>query len=306
MIIVDTSRKKILKLNWADEIKSSAKKIIHKGIKDLNNREINRNILIHDSRKRVKNIRAILRLIQDELGSKEYKELNTSFKNLNRKSANIRRAYVMLGIIDKESTGIPTDNPNKLIGNLKSIIENRLISYQPKINTNQILREYLDSFYSFEKKIDGWNLKSKDFSLIKNGLFAIYDQGRCDYKLAIRQKDVSIFHELRKSAKDLFYVLEILQKAWPPVIKGYNNQLKILTDYIGDMHDLFEFKLELSKYLKRSIPKEDKVNLFKELDKRIDALMILVNQLGGKVYTEKTKSFIYRINKITRLSINEI
>lgn len=290
-------------INWAYEVKKSALKIIRNGIKELNNREIRRDILIHNSRKRVKNLRAILKLIQDDLGEKTFKVFNTSLRNLNRKSANIRRSYVMLNIIDHETKTLSDAVSIQLFKNLKSFIEQKMIESQPKINVNRILNEYSDYFNSFEKNIESLKSNKKNFSLIKDGLSTIYDQGRGCYKMIITQDDAEIFHELRKNAKDLSNVLDIIQKAWPDVIKVYNNQLKVLTDHIGDIHDLYEFKLEINKFIKGNIPSEGTISLLKKLDSRINSLMLLSRKLGEKIYAEKTTSFIYRMNRISQYSI---
>jgi CHAD domain-containing protein len=178
-----------------------------------------------------------------------------------------------------------------------------MIESQPKINVNRILNEYSDYFNSFEKNIESLKSNKKNFSLIKDGLSTIYDQGRGCYKMIITQDDAEIFHELRKNAKDLSNVLDIIQKAWPDVIKVYNNQLKVLTDHIGDIHDLYEFKLEINKFIKGNIPSEGTISLLKKLDSRINSLMLLSRKLGEKIYAEKTTSFIYRMNRISQYSI---
>ncbi len=283
------------RINWAQELKKSARKIIQAGIKDLEDKEIKTNILIHDSRKRVKNSRAILRLIRFEVGEKNFKSLNILLRNLNRKSANIRKAYVLIDIIEKELEDSMNNGVRTILHNLKSKIENELVSSQPKINTNQILREYHDSFIAFKKLIDNWDFKKKNFSLINIGLSEIYEKGQIFYKMALKKQEVPIFHEMRKNAKDLLYALEIIRKGWPPVIKTYINQTKILTDQIGKMHDLYELKLEINKYYKGN----EIEDLLKTSDERIKNLIGSSELIGQKIYAEKTKNFISRMKIIT-------
>lgn len=291
------------RINWAQEVKKSARKLIHAGIRDLENKEIKTNILIHDLRKRVKYSRAILRLVRFEFGEKDFKSLNILLRNLNRKSANIRKAYVLIDIIEKELEDSVNNGERTILRDLKSKIENELVSSQPKINTNQILRAYHDSFIDFEKIIDTWNFKKNNFSLISSGLSEIYDKGQIFYKMALKKQEVPIFHEMRKNAKDLMYVLEIIRKGWPPVIKTYINQTKTLTDQIGKMHDLYELKLEINKYHKGNEIK----NLLKTIDEQIKNLIDSSELIGEKIYAEKTKNFISRMKIITskRFDVHE-
>lgn len=294
------------KINWADEVNRSTLKILHSGLRELNNPEISKDILIHNSRKRVKNIRAILKLIEDNIGSKTFKDLNTSLRNLNRNSANVRRAYVMIGIIDKEIKAISDGRTIKLLESLKSDIEQNLISAQPKININQILTAYFDYFHSFEKKVEAWKFNRKDFTLIKIGLARIYDQGKQFSKQIKKNHDVLLFHEMRKNCKDLSYALDIIQKAWPVVLKSYNDQIKLLTDYIGDMHDLYEFKLMLNKNLSMNNSKGQRPILLNKIDERINSFMPITLKLAEKIFAERTESFMYRMGKIAEYKLNNL
>ncbi|NWF89856.1 MAG: CHAD domain-containing protein [Ignavibacteriaceae bacterium] len=293
------------KINWAEEIRISTSKIIRNGIEELNNSGINRDILIHNSRKRVKTIRAILKLIKDELSGKKYKEFNLTFRNLNRRSANIRRAYVMLEIIEKERK-IKSDAVSlRLLDKIKNNVEELMISTQPKINVNQVLVQYSDLFYSFEKYFNSISFKKKDFLLLKNGFAEIYSNAKYHIKEANKSKDVVIYHELRKNVKDLSSMLEIIQKAWPDVIKSYNKQLKILADFIGEMHDLFEFNLLLDNAnIPENMTKSKKL-LQDELTERIHTLIIAVQELTNKIFAEKTECFISRFENIARFKLTK-
>lgn len=287
------------KIIWVDESLSAARKILHKGIKDINNTEKNKNELIHDSRKRVKNLRAILKLIQSELNENKFKLLNNKLKALNKKSAVSRRAFVLLNIIDKmlfeSSNNVSVDLLKTLKDNMLEIIE----SSQPKYNINQILSSYHDTFVKIDEHLSELKFERKDFSAIRNGLALMYDEGKKFYKISARQQEVIILHELRKSAKDLYYVLEIFQKCWQPVIKPYNNQIKILTDYIGDLHDLHEFMLELNNPLLKNY-KSAKDNLKLIIDNQISSQKRQILILAEKIYAEKTNCFINRIEKIAK------
>lgn len=284
---------------WVDEILSAAKKILHKGIKEINSPEKNRNELIHDSRKRVKNLRAILKLIQYELDENKFKLLNNKLKALNKKSAVSRRAFVLLNIIDK----MLFESSNNVSVDLLKILKDRMLeiidSSQPKYNINQILSNYHDTFIKIDEHLSELKFEQKDFSVIRNGLTEIYDEGKKFYKISARQQEVIIFHELRKSAKDLYYVLEILQKCWQPVIKPYNNQIKILTDFIGDMHDLYEFIIELNNPSLKNY-KSAKENLKLIIDNKINSQKRQILILAEKIYAEKTNCFINRIEKIAK------
>jgi CHAD domain-containing protein len=293
------------KINWAEELKKSISKILRQGIEEINNSEKNIDVLIHDSRKRVKNIRALLKLIQDELTENKFKEFNNSLRNLNRNSAAVRRSYVMLKIIENELKS-NTNIPNvRLLEYLKSIIEERMVISQPKISTNQLLTQYSDYFHFLAKYLGNVSLNKMEFTLIRTGLERIYDTAKNCSQISRKKHDVILYHELRKNIKDLSYVLEIIQIGWPSIIKSYNKQLKILAEIIGEMHDLHEFKAMLSNSKVPIGMKKAAIEVHNEIQQRINSLIIVSDEITVKIFAEKTKCFVSRLEIISSYKYNK-
>lgn len=293
------------KINWANEIKSTVKKIIHRELRDLSNPELNKHVLVHESRKRVKNLRAILKLIKFVNGDTKIKLINNKLKNLNSRSASTRRAFVLMQICENLNNTKTNNSYADLLKEFQSYLLDLIESSNPKYNINQLLTSYNDVFIKLDKEFDNLRFESEDFSILKSGLASIYDRGRKFYKISTQQQEVIIFHELRKNAKDLFYSLETIQRCWPPVIKSYNNQIKILTDHIGDMHDLYELKQELNKKIWNNY-KTAKENLFLIIDKKINSEINFVLSIADKIYVEKTTDFIGRFSKLAKFELQEI
>lgn len=289
-------------INWADEVNSSLKQIILKGIKDLNNEEIDKNILIHESRKRVKNLRAILKVIKEEIGYKNFSTLNNQLKNLNRTSAAIRRNYVMYNIVHSLLEDINSDEIINLLNNMKLFFEQNISNEQSTKNLHDILSSYHDTFIQLEKEFLELKLKRNDFTLLWSGLAFIYNNGKKFNRLSIKRGEVTLFHELRKSAKDLFYVLEFVQKCWQPVIKPYYNQIKILTEHIGIMHDYYEFRIELMNPIWNSFVDAREI-LNEKIINKIEAKKIISVQYAEKIYAEKTDAFVRRLSKLSKFKI---
>ena len=55
---------------------------------------------------------------------------------------------------------------------------------------------------------------------------------------ALERPSVENLHEWRKRVKDLWYHLRIIAPAWPPVIDALAEEAHVLSERLGDDHDL--------------------------------------------------------------------
>jgi CHAD domain-containing protein len=83
-----------------------------------------------------------------------------------------------------------------------------------------------------------WGLSREGFAALRPGLTRIYAQGRKAMKKAYRECTDDQFHEWRKRVKDHWYHNRLLGRTWPEVMSARIEELKRLSDLLGDDHDL--------------------------------------------------------------------
>jgi CHAD domain-containing protein len=178
---------------------------------------------VHDARKRLKEARAVLRLVAPALGESARAEI-VALRDAARLLSAARDAEALVEAFQKIRSGF---DPN-----LRRRVRRRL----PKaaaIDTAPVI----DALRASRDRIVGWTLAEGGFELIEPGLVRTYGRGRQAAQAVAEDPSPERLHELRKRVKDAWYHHELLEAVWPPVVKGYEKALKELSDLLGEHHD---------------------------------------------------------------------
>jgi CHAD domain-containing protein len=172
---------------------------------------------VHETRKALKRLRALLRLLRGELGETAFASENAALREIAARLAGARDSEVMLATLD----ALIARHRRKLArrGGVTRL-RARLAAEHEAIERRTLgdeaaLAEVLGRLHAFRARVVEWELADRGGSrLIEPGLTRIYGQGRSRYRRAARGKgDVArAMHAWRKRVKDLRYAAEMLQR----------------------------------------------------------------------------------------------
>jgi CHAD domain-containing protein len=251
-------------------------------------------VSIHETRKNVKKIRAILRLLKNNIDIQAYLNLNIEFRDSGRKLSSLRDAEALLETLDKIKTKKNTSQIS---------IENtriQLLQYKEKI-TSEFLSNYdialiIENFENLEKSFVNLEFFGKDNLVFNSGLQNIYTN--CINLMKNCRKDGSDidFHEWRKQVKYLWNSIMFFQKIWNPVLAAYSDEIHKLSDYLGDMHDLTVlYKMIVNNQIE--LAADDQERMLELIDNLRDKLKKSSFSLGFKLFIDKPSVFSKRLNK---------
>ena len=189
---------------------------------------------IHEARKRFKEIRALLRLVREPLGS-VYGAENEWYRNRARALAGPRDAQAVIEAVDKLRKTFPKSK--RPLSQLRRRLKRRrdLISDNAAGAEATRIRDELESARS---RLNDWPLSEEGFDLLAPGLQRSYRCGRQRLRDACRDPHQSAFHEWRKRVKDHWYHVQLLGSIWALPMKARQKSAKLLSDALGDDHDL--------------------------------------------------------------------
>jgi hypothetical protein len=171
---------------------------------------------VHETRKALKRLRALLRLLRCELGEETLARETAALRDLAARLAGARDAEVRLATLQALIDCYPRRlgrrrGVEKLLGRLAA--EHERISRQT-LAEPAVRLEVLAGLRAFRARASGWQLPERHGTrLIEPGLERIYRQGRRRYRRVARGRGdrVATMHEWRKRVKDLRYAAEMLQ-----------------------------------------------------------------------------------------------
>ncbi len=170
---------------------------------------------MHETRKALKRLRALMRLLDGELGGGARARENAVLRDAARSLSGARDAAVMLSTLD----ALMTRHPRKL-GRRRAVLDlrRRLRAEHARVERDTLAdpgarAEVLGELHALRWRVGAWSLSDRDgIELIEADLERLYRQGRTRYRRVARGKGdrMIAMHEWRKRVKDLRYAAEML------------------------------------------------------------------------------------------------
>ncbi len=190
---------------------------------------------VHEARKDMKKLRAVLRLVRGELGDRVYQAENACFRDTARQLAGVRDADVMLSTL-----GGLEERYGELPG-AAGRLRPALIAHRFRTSAGSMKpasRAAVETLAEARERVVDWPLDADGFEMFEEGLGRIYRQGRHSYEAAQKHPSAERLHEWRKRVKDHWHHCQLLQDTWKPVMSALADEAHELSDRLGDDHDL--------------------------------------------------------------------
>jgi hypothetical protein len=172
---------------------------------------------VHETRKALKRLRAMLRLLAGELGGEASARENTALRDVARSLSGARDAAVMLSTLD----GLMRRHPRAL-ARRHGVLElrRRLRAEHARMERETLAdpaarAEVLGELQALRWRVAAWSLSDRDgIELIEADLERVYRQGRKRFRRVARRKGdrMIAMHEWRKRVKDLRYAAELIER----------------------------------------------------------------------------------------------
>ncbi len=260
---------------------------------------------VHEARKALRRVRALLRLVRDEIGEESFGPENVVLRDTGRLLTEARSGAVLATVLQ----GIGERYRGLLVPDAFAAIAAEL----EERKAAALHRLYGDSGTRSEI---GTTLRSvrgryaagaegelgRQVSLVRNrfdaiapGLARTYGRGRRAMAEAYRDPTPENFHEWRKRVRYLRFQLEALQGMWPEVVGGAAVAAASLADALGEEHDLAELGHLVGSKSSPAPTKRYQELLLAITERRRSALQGRARRLGRRLYAEPPDRFVARL-----------
>ena len=190
---------------------------------------------IHEARKSMKKIRAVLRLVRPQM-PREFKHENRVFRDWAAGLSVVRDATALVEIVDslEERYGAERLAPVR-----NAVVElKREREEAARLDVNRFARRLRRA----RERVDSWPLDESGFDLIAPGMKQSYKLGRKAFSHATSGDSAEEYHECRKRSKDLWYHLRLLDPVSPRGLRSSERALDEMQESLGDDHNLAVLK----------------------------------------------------------------
>ncbi|MGH9340483.1 MAG: CHAD domain-containing protein [Acidobacteriota bacterium] len=248
---------------------------------------------VHETRKSFKKIRAVLRLIDNEIGKSDYRFENAFYRDAARLLSPLRESAVNVQTLKKIAR---TDRrtASRSFAAIHAQLESLRLSRKADFHAAGAIEKTSLAVREARARVENWTLQSDDFSTLGRGIERLYRRGRKGLSRAYRDLTSEQFHEWRKEAKYLWYQMRLLEPLWPEAVGALTKPLDTLCDCLGEDHDLDELRSVLQKMEAGDIEIELRL-LTQLIDCRHAELRNLIRPVGERIFSEEPRCFTRRL-----------
>ena len=255
-------------------------------------RRLHRGEAVHNARKALKRLRALLRSLRVAFPKKLFRAENRHIAATCRRISPLRDVHVQLRTLGKlKAAASPAgDHIRRQLLRQRSSFIRRIPALRKTVRALlEVSRQSLAS----------WPLRKATAEDLASGLKRIYKQGREAFKTARKSPTPGHLHAWRKKTKSLGYGLEMIKNLGSGELSKMIRCSDILTEALGDDQDLFMVLCALDKE-HRSNPASDFNRLANRISLKRAKRQKRAFKLGEKVYGEKPGGFEKRLDRYLR------
>ncbi len=267
--------------------------------------------VVHETRKALKRLRALLALLEGEIGAKRARRERAVLRDAAAALAGARDAEVMVNTLEE----LIRRQPRKL-GRRRGVIELREhLRHERRIASAQALGDAVtreqaaQELCALRARVAKWKLPDRPaHRLVAAGIEHIYRAGRSGRaradrsKIGHRRPGRRALHTWRKHVKDLRYALEAVEVEGRPGkrVAKLARRADGLGELLGEEHDLMVLAERAGSYGPLRAHRRARKQLLRAIARRRARLRKRALREGKRLYERKPKRFVARVRAAMR------
>jgi CHAD domain-containing protein len=244
---------------------------------------------VHEARKDLKKLRSVLRLLRRRLSDEVYRSESTSARDTGRLLAGPRDAQVRLDTL--MALIADGDVAEDRVSGFRTVLDDDLLA---RTRAHDVGSEPAERIAAARSRASEWEVGRDGWDAVGRGLKRSYRRGRARMADARAAPSVESLHEWRKRVKDLWYHLRILTPAWPRVIEALAEEAHVLSERLGDDHDLAMLAASARRHHDAFEHPGDLDALLEAIERRRAGLQDDAFAIGRRLYAEEPSAFVNR------------
>ena len=276
---------------------------------------------IHETRKSMKRVRALLKLLRPGLSPSDYKREKKRYADIGRLLSGVRDRAVLAATataLSQQTTGKARAAAQVLAKQAGSAaaagdagereldaaggtdavdagIKAVLLDAAAHDTSDQV-KAAIAALKQAAKSLKKLRLKSRGFDVVRAGLGKTYRAARGDMKLAYKSGVDEHFHEWRKSVQAHWRHMLLMERAWPDVFAARAQLAKEMSDLLGEDHDLYVLIQTLHAHAGTGAAAAGRDALIRAARVRQDEIRRELAAKGQALFAEPANRFVSRVD----------
>ncbi len=240
-------------------------------------------VAVHETRKALKRLRALLRLVRPAMGDDAFKQENAQLREIGLSLSGARDRHVLLETVNKLE-GAAGLSRKGLVSGLRASIAAANGEGAPVT-----MKEAQGRLDEAKIRLTEVRLQGGGFDVVGAGLERSYRKACRTFRKAYNQPSDEGFHEWRKGAQAHWRQMTLLARAWPEYLGARASEARTLSQLLGDDHDLAMLVAFVHSDAATTISGEHAALIEKAARQRQAELRVRAKPRGDRLFAEVPK-----------------
>ena len=252
---------------------------------------------VHETRKSLKRVRALLRLFRTGLGETTFRAENARFRDIGAMLSSARDSQVLIQTALKLET-LPGQVSNAGLAAFKKMLQEDGAENPPV--PDAVIAEALEKLLKSAKSFRRLKVGGGDFDIVEGGLRRSYGKALKCFAAAYASPHDEAFHEWRKTVQQHWRHMALISRAWPDHFASRVTAARALSQLLGDDHDLAMLRAHLSTLPTSRLPAMHVSEIERLTAARQQELRTEAAPRGRQLFVEGAKGHSRRVGEIWR------
>lgn len=244
-------------------------------------------IAVHETRKSLKRLRALLRLIRPAIGEDTFKQENDQLRQIGRSLSGARDRHVLIETVNKLEAASGLGRKGLADTLRKSLLA---ANGAGAPLDSAAMKQAQSRLTETKKRLARLRIAGSGFDIVGPGLEACYRKARRAFRTAYDEGTDEAFHEWRKGTQHQWRQMTLLSRAWPGYLGARASEARILSQALGDDHDLAMLVAFVRSDAAAGITAEQAGAIEKAVRQRQRTLRDMAKPRGARLFAEGARS----------------
>ena len=249
--------------------------------------------VIHETRKCLKRLRALLRLVRPGLDEGVFHNENARYREIAALLSPARDAQILVETLIKLEPFAAAADAAELAAFTAHIDQMQVPdAVSERADMIAAARSKLNAAKSAMSKLD---IAGSDFGCVEQGLRASYRKGLERFRCAYCEGTDEAFHDWRKSVQLHWRHMALLSRAWPDMFSARVEAARQLSHSLGDSQDLSVLVVQVETLPAGVLPKSGAGRLVRLARKRQQHLRASAEPRGAQIFSLPPKALAHSV-----------
>jgi len=252
---------------------------------------------VHDARRRVKKIRAIIRLVRPVL-DKDSRAVDRDLSTVSRLLAPVADGQGVIETLDELARRYGKVLPKPALAHARARVVRNSQRADHRASARGIIDLARGTLRSERRRIKHWRVGAEGFRAIAPGLEDSYRRARLMMIAAWSRPKPSHFHSWRRYVKDHWFHVRLLEGRCGYHLVAYERRIEALDGILGEYHNVILLRDML--VADRSLSRDEVARCLRVAARYQRLLRRHAETLGVRVFTERPRRFVRRVRRLWR------